>query len=559
MATKVSRLEAAALKELSERENMALRVFRPQVHQEPIYHQPRAKYMAIGGGNRGGKTISATALTSAIALDEKITFLDGTSLDMRMPWQKGRTLTIWLVCIDQRHIGDVLYPALFKAGMFNVAYDPTTKSLRTYNPDTDKDVRPKPSPPFIPARYVESFSWECKADNIFNRVTIRDPSTKKTLANIHAFTSKGDAPQGRAVDFIFVDEQLAKENYVDELKTRLVDKDGQIVWSSWNDEDSSDLAKFNAIIDRELELGSGVAKRVSLSMEDNKSLGRKAIADFRAGCATEEEWQQRNTGAPPSEKIRMYPAFDKQIHTALIDGEEEDALSATLRLTDGIPPDTWTKTMVLDPGTSHPAVLLCAVPPPEFGDYMVAYQEIYPGNADPLQLASIVHQQCGRQRFYRMIADMRAGRQQTMGLSYNTRVIDMYETAWAKYKITCKTTGGRFAKACDDVGGRQLILLSWLHPGKSPYPKLRIVTHRCPSLVEQMRKVKKRVVQREVNDERKVRGQWDSLDCLEYFAASNPRYVPQTITTQDGSPAYQRYMKKFGNKTARPVVTFGVH
>ena len=189
---------------------------------------------------------------------------------------------------------------------------------------------------------------------------------------------------------------------------------------------------------------------------------------------------------------------------------------------------------------------------------MVPYQEFYPGRADPLQLAQIVAKGTVGQRFHRFIIDRRAGRQQTMGLAHGTRVVDAYAEAFKKMGVTCKLSGSQFAFGSDDVGGRQLVLLSWLHPGKSPYPKLRIVTHRCPNLCDQMRKVKKRTIQREVHDERKIRGAWDCCDCLEYLAASHPRFIPRKISIEDGSPAYQRYMKKFGNKQSRPVVKFGI-
>lgn len=560
---KLSQMEAAALKELASRKNMAVRLFRPLSHQEPIFEQPRSKYMLVTGGNRGGKTISLAQLCAAISMDEEIVFSDGSKRTARMPWQKGRPLKIWLVCIDARHIGDVIYPALFKAGMFKVAFDPETKQLRNYNPDKDPalGVKPKMSPPFIPARYIESFSWNIKADNIFNRVTIKNPATNAVMADIHAFTSMGDPPQGRAVDFIWVDEQLARQGYIDELKARLIDRDGQLAWTSWADEDNPELSKFLAMIDRETDAESGIAKKVELFLEDNKTLGKKAIADFRAGCATEEEWLQRNKGIAPSEKIRMYPLFDKHIHTALIDDpEDEDDLSRELKKTDGIPPDTWTKTLILDPGTQHPAVLVCAVPPPELGDYMVPYQEIYPGRADPMQLARIVKRQAGGQKFFRFLIDKRAGRQQTMGLSLGTRVVDAYQEAFEREGLTCVSTKHSFLFASDDVGGRQLVVQGWLHPGKSPYPRLRIVTHRCPNLCEQLRKVKKKVISRDPVDDRKARGAVDLVDALEYWAASNPKYLKLKKTMQEASPAYQRYMKRFGRGSEkRPTIQMGTY
>src|SRR5690606_18538936 len=120
-------------------------------------------------------------------------------------------------------------------------------------------------------------------------------------------------------------------------------------------------------------------------------------------------------------------------------------------------------------------------------------------------------------------------------------------------------TGHRFLPASDDVGGRQMVLQGWLYPsGSQLLPKLRIVTHRCPQLCEQLTKVKKKVVAKEEVDERKAKGPVDLCDCLEYFAASTPRYVLLKPSLAQASPAYQRYMKKYGRDTSRPTVRFGI-
>ena len=544
-------MEVAALKELAERQKMAIRIFRPLSHQDAIFEQPRCKYTLVSGGNRGGKTISLAELTAAVAMDEKITLSDGRSFDARMPWQKGKHLQIWIVCIDQRHIGDVIYPAIMKGGMFKVVTDPQTKMLRTFNPDTDIGLKPKLSPPLIPSRYVESISWDSKADRIFNRISIKNPATGEMMADIHAFTSKGDPPQGRKIDFCWCDEQLARDGYIAELQARLIDNDGQLVWSSWYDEDSAELVRFSQMVDREVELDSGIAKRVDLYLSANMHLGKKAIAEFRAGCATEEEWQQRDRGIAPSEKLRMYPLFDATIHTAILgDEDEDDKVSKILRRRDGIPPDDWTRILVLDPGTQHPAVLMCAIPPPEMGDYFVPYQELYPGRMDAVQLAEMVKKQTYGQRFHRFIIDRRAGRQTPMG--YQTRVVDAYEDAFEAAKVKCTTTRHRFMFGCDDVGGRQMLLQSWMHLDRKGLPKLRVVTHRCKMLCEQLRKVKKEIVKKEVMDERKSSNQkHDICDALEYAVASKTQYYLPKLTVEDGTPAYQRYMRKWGRDTER--------
>lgn len=543
----LSTLETAAAIELAERKRMALRLFRPQKHQEDLFQVPRAKLTLVQGGNRSGKSTCAAVIFAAIATDTPITLSDGTECDLRMPWQKGKCLRMYVVGLDQKHIGQTIYRLLFKRGLFKVVHDPKTKELRSYNPDTDKGVRPKDSPPLIPARFIKSVAWESKADSIFSKVVIHDPRTKEEIAEIYAFTSQGIPKAGDPVDEVWVDEKIVLDGYIDEMKARLVDKNGRLMWSSWPDTASEDLTKFVNVIDREIEAGrTDMARKVVFTMSSNKHLGKKAIEEFLAGCATPEEAAARDKGIFITEFLRMYPNFDKHYHTAIIDGADEDQLSKVLRARDGLPPNEWTKWLILDPGTSHPAVLLCSVPPPELGNYYVPYQEFYPGAATADQIAQLVRKETHGQYFHQFIIDRRAGRRKPEGRS--DRTIDCYNDAFRDAGMTCAIGSGRFTMGSDNVGGRQMLVQRWMEPQENGLPKLRIVTHRCPSLCKQLEKVKKAVVQKEVKDERKAPNQQhDVVDALEYFAAAGPRYVLPKPQLAAMPSAYQRYISRFGS------------
>jgi|694.fasta_scaffold00460_58 hypothetical protein len=551
-------VEAAAAVELVERSRMAIRIFRPTDKQEPLYDMPRAKYTCCQGGNRAGKTVVLAHVFAAIATDTPVTLADGRTVDLREPWQKGRCLRMYIVAFDESAIGRTIHRVLFKSGLFKVVTDPLTKELRAYDPDKDKGLKPKDSPPLIPKRFIKSISWNVKSENIFNKVIIKDPSTGEDLAEIFAFSSRGAPQPGDPVDEIWIDERCYIDGYVDEAKARLLDRDGRLMWSSWPDEDSEDLKKYVDMIDREIEAGNHhIARKVMLTMSGNRHLGRKAIAEFLAGCSTPEEAMARDKGLFVSANLRMYPLFDKYVHSAIIDDEDrEDVVSRTLRSRDGLPPNTWTKYLIVDPGTSAPAALLCAVPPPEFGEYFVPYQEFYPGRADAVQLAQLIKREAQDEKFFKFIIDHRASRQTPMG--FGCRIVDEYERAFLLAGLTCFSTKHRFRPGSDDVGGRQMIINGWMHPNQKGLPRLRIVTHRCPNLCVQLTKLKKKVIQKEAVDERKADGQpSDVADALGYFAGSKPYYFFIKPTIEDASPAYQRYMKKFGQNTERPTVSIG--
>lgn len=508
-------------------------------------------------GHNSGKTTCSVVKFVSIAMDIPVTLNDGTECDMRMPWQKNRKLTMWICCDGQDHIGQTIWRVMCQPGLFRIVHDPVTKELRAFNPETDKKSKSKPSPPLLPKKWIKHVAWEERAKNVFDKITVHDPATGKELADIYAYSTKAPPKQGDPTDLIWVDEKIAhREGYIGELKGRLVDagngisdegSGGQMYWSSWPSEDSNELIEYDAMIKEMIEKGEhDLGRKITLPTSDNKHLDKKAIREFLAGL-TPEEALARDKGQFTGESIRMYPLFDKVVHSAIVN-ENEDLISKALRARDGIPPNEWTKYLALDPGTSHPAVLLCAVPPPEFGvDVCVAYQEFYPGRADPRQLATFVWEFAHKEKLYRMIIDKQAGQQQTIGAEAGTKIVDAYKKAFSEAGFTCYRTKDRFDYGSNDVGGRQLILNDWMHTQKNGHPKLRIVTHRCPELCKQLHKVRKKKVQKEVVDERKARGQHDIVDCLEYIAASNPRYVYVKPTIEDASPAYQRYMNRFGN------------
>ncbi len=212
---------------------------------------------------------------------------------------------------------------------------------------------------------------------------------------------------------------------------------------------------------------------------------------------------------------------------------------------------------MLDPGTTNPCVGLYAVPPPELGDYRVAWQIIYPGRKDPIELAKIVKQYVHGHTFYNFIIDYRMGRTQSVGATLGVR--ELYRQAFEAEGIGCKLTGSSFIYGSDDVGSRQLVVQSWLHENDKGLPKLRIVNHRCEPLVKQLLTIKKATVNKDVKDDRVIAGMAkDATDTLEYWAASGPRWMMVAPRIEDAPDAYKRYMKRFGNPNSGSV-QIGTH
>jgi hypothetical protein len=144
-------------------------------------------------------------------------------------------------------------------------------------------------------------------------------------------------------------------------------------------------------------------------------------------------------------------------------------------------------------------------------------------------------------------------------MGFDITVIKAYENAFADEGLRCAATKHRFHPASDNVGGRQMLLGGLMHPlNNTGIPQLRIVTHRCPSLCDQLTKIKKAVVAKEIKDERKATGSVsDLVDCLEYFVGSHPRYVYVKPRPEESPAGFRRYQARFGQKTQDRSISIG--
>lgn len=516
--------------------------------------------------HNSGKSTCAASKFASIACDIPITLADGTVLDQRQPWQKGRCLTMWIIGYDLQHIGQTIYRLLFRAGLFRIIKDEVTGLYRAYKPwmeqDSIRESEAKDSPPLIPARFVDpgSWVWENKKGKEFKKVNIRDPSTGRELAEIYCYSSKADPKAGDPVDVIWIDESIENPGHYSEWKARLVDRRGNLFWSSWPNANNDALQTLTErAINEENNPEPGVREHV-ITLSDNKSLSEQARREALGMFTTEEEKLARDKGEYVTDLVRMYPLFNEAIHQALLP-DSPDKLSQVLQATDGVPPHTWTHELILDPGTQSPGVLFCAIPPPELGEYFVIYDEISI-KSDAEQLAELIRKKFGGREFNRFIIDAKAAAQHGMG--YQITVAENYTKAFAKRGIKCRLTGSSFSMGCTDVGGRIMALQEWMHIGRSGFPKLRIVKAACPQLCQQLRKYKKASVNNDVRDDRPAPGQRIDLGvCCEYFAASFPVYVPPESTSDPSDPDYEDtswYAKFFGRRnrdSAKKVYRIG--
>ena len=529
-----TRLQNEALVEYSRRRNMALKMFRPMEHQDAFFRDWSREHL-LRGGNRSGKSTCAAARFAAVATDTPITLSDGTIVDQRQPWQKGRKLRMWVIGFDGRHIGETIHRLLFQEGLFDIIRDKKTglnRTFRRWEPeDLARESETKKSPPLIPPRYVKpnSWDWENKKNREFKKVTIINPITKEELADIYAYSSKADPKAGDPVDCIWIDEAIEYPSHYPEWQARLIDNRGCMFWSSWPAVDNDALQGITERAAKEAEAVANGEKEAPLVRESvitlsgNMAMPEDVKKEALGMWASPEERRARDLGEYVTDQLRMYPLYDPEVHQAIYPDKSDD-LCETLRETGGMPPANWMRELIIDPGTQHPACLLVAMPPPQFGEYFVVYDEIYPGRADAEQLADLIKEKTGGYAFNRFIIDQNAGRQQGMG--YTWRVVDNYIDAFRTRNIRSERTGFEFQYGDNNVGARVGRLQQWMHIKEDGLPKLRIVKARCPKLCDQLRLAKKAYANRDVKDDRHAAGQAvDLVHAIEYWASSSPKYV----------------------------------
>lgn len=538
----VTSTQIQALAEYGKRKVDAISMLRPYPHQEKIF-EDRCQESLVLGGNRAGKTLSCAVKFAAAARDIPITMEDGRQVHIRRDHQRGKPILMWVFGLDMNHIGKTIHRVLFRSepALFYIIRDEITSAWRSYQPWNPSDLERKSSrkaaPPLIPPSWVQpkSWSWENRAARNFEKVIIRNPYTGAVTAEIRAWSSLAEEPPaGDPVDVIWIDETIKKPNHYAEYQARLLDNEGFMFWSSWPASGDAKCAHVLQDISRRAaqskENKDNLVSEFILATDENPHFSKEQLAKW-ASQFSPEEYKARVKGQFQTDSIRMYPKFDKKVHTAIIDGDEEDEVSRILRSRSGEPPSDWTRELILDPGTSNPAVLLCAIPPLHLGSYYIPYREIYKPRIDASELAKESARLLSGYELYRMIIDNRAGRQKPMGFKLTIKA--NYENHFQENEVRSKTFGHRFIPGSDDVAGRILEVMDALSPAPMcKFPQIRVVTDHCPNLVRQMTEYRKALVGGEARDFKPAPGQKiDLACCLEYGVSRKPTYVRPSDTS----------------------------
>jgi hypothetical protein len=480
------------LAERARRRLEALRLYEPLPAQEEFHRSPAPERL-LRGSNRGGKTLPA-----AVEVARAVT---GQDPHGKFPKEDGRCRVVGK---DGKHLGQVLYRKLFRAGAFRIIRDAATRQWRAYRPwdaaDRARAAEARPAPPLIPPRAVQSIAWENKKESQPSVVTLHNGW------EIVFYSSLGKPPQGTDDDLVWFDEEVVDPDWYPESSARLLDRRGRFVWSATPQAGTEQLY---AIHERAEDERGRPRPRVTehiVLLEDNPHIDEDQKR-LLAEKLSEEEYQVRIAGEFALLSFKVFPEFAAFTHTV-----------AWFEI-----PRHWTRYAVIDPGRQICAVLFAALPPPEEGRKVYLFDELYLRNCDAEQFGQAMRNKCAGQLFQAFVIDLHGSRIHEAGSGRTVQ--EQYSAALRRHGVASLATGHHFAAGSEDVAGGVEAVRGWLRPAEDGRPTLLVLADRCPNFLWEIRHYRLKRVGGHVTDRPEDRGRVHQMANARYLAMYSPRYV----------------------------------
>lgn len=535
---------------LADYEKESLSLYEPHLIQQQI-HQCRAKNVIVEGGNRSGKTLST--------IIEDIRCV--TNQDPYDKYPKSGLLV--LLGKGWKHVGNVFYPMMFKPGAFKIIRDAKTRKWRSYRPwlaeDQERKSEVHPAPPLLSTRFYDpkNIAWECRGQNQFVKITLN------TGWEIWAYSSESDPDnaQGFPADRIHIDEDIDKLGWVDELQSRLIDRNGCLWWSAMPHCGESNLAlsDLEELAERHEREGheKPACVKFTIPLTENPHIDeevkkQKAEEWMASG---EDVYRMRMLGERTYDTIQMYPTFNISVH-----GMRRSELEK------GQVPYDWTRFAAIDPGHQVCGVLFGAIPPSD--DMVLVYDELYLSKCTASDFGDGMQRKTDGYSFHAFIIDFHGGRLRDIGGGLS--VWEFYRSELVKRGVKSDASGSAFIPGCDEIQRRAEAVRMALRVRPNGTPQLRFLVEdngspATPNLIRTLKKYHKKTdSKKRVMDEPESRGDCHLPQCLEYLLSyQNLHYIkpppPQTAASNWELilKQHEAFLNHGKRQEAHPMVHFG--
>lgn len=519
------------------RQKSAIATYSPQ-EQQLAFHRSKVTYRLLAGGWRSGKSTAGyyEDAVAALGCDPYGKYPKPTE-DYRF--------RIWIVVYNEEQIGRTAYRSLFEPGLFSIIRDLKTGFWRTFDPvaDAARADQKTSAPALIPEDMIEGWAWKNRASRVFTVCRLKNGT------EIYAFTSGSEPPTGDPVDLVHIDEDIKREGYLPELQSRLSDRAGKFIWTCRPRMKNDALVDMHKRAEEEATLPDSEreVEEFRLTFSGNPYIAEKEKYKRRRDWRSEEQRRNFDLGEFVFDSTLMYPEFAVETHNvpavATVAGKLDMALDRQQV------PENWTRYVSIDPGYGVFAALFVAVPPPEFGDYVVAYDELYLRNCTVPTFAAALEKKCRGQRFRAFVIDDHGSRIHTVQNRITIR--EQLSSELKRLNISSEKTGHGFILGSDDIDGRCGLVRQWLLIRDTGTPKFRILKHKVPSLVREFHGYFRKVVDDVVTDRPRNRND-HQMNNLEYLAAYNPHYYRPKAQVVPESPLLTRWNEIQKRKRRQP-------
>ncbi|MDZ7378498.1 MAG: terminase family protein, partial [candidate division KSB1 bacterium] len=370
------------------------------------------------------------------------------------------------------------------------------------HPD-DEAVRDRwvEAPPLVAEDALETIAWMRRSTRIPKYIQ------SKNGWEIDFVSSRGLPHQGFHYDFAWIDESIMSDEAFFEIVRGLVDFGysdfrSRAIWTATPQAMNVRLWELR----NTAESGGQDVAAFKLRIEDNPFIPQEERQLFLESLPRDERIV-RYYGEHAMSVYAVYPGFSPEgCH-----GFEPFAI-----------PSYWSHYIGLDPGRRSCATVIGAVDPEEAHLWIYDAFIDHDGDADSWaeKLKSRVPQELAA-----AVIDGRAGPAHNMGTGKS--VAQFYWEALQRHRITVQRVGplnGFFAGTSDCAARIQAVKESMVVRSTGPFsgtPRLRVSRGRCRELVRQIQQARVNPG----NNDKRVRGDDDLLDALEYLVAFNPVYV----------------------------------
>ena len=350
--------------------------------------------------------------------------------------------------------------------------------------------------PLIPPRLIADVAWYSKKEGEI-------PSMIKMTNGweLVFYSSLGKPPTGSDIDGWWFDEEIVDESWYPEMIARILDRRGVGIWSATPQAGTDQLFELHEQAERERDLPDANVQEFLCLLAENPHM-TDADRRFMASTLNEEELRVRVGGDFALHAFKVYPEFSGHYHFVKLEGDTQ------------VPMD-WMRVAVVDPGYQVCAVLFAALPPPNLGDGIYLYDELYIKNCAAAQFARSMSEKCKGYQFQEFLIDPKGsslsdiGSGKTVGMQYSEEL--------AKVGVKSIETGPSFRLAVDSLdAGLLRCVVCW--------PSARVACHvcgvvegRCPNLIEEFKRTPQAQLRRPVRTE-PVQKNNHLMDCLRYLA-----------------------------------------